>query len=92
MDERIFRLDDRPAIVVGGESGIGRAIAVAFGAVGAIVGCVDITEESARETADTIKSCGGQAVAFSCDVTKEADVNDVVERFTESSGKYFATF
>jgi 7-alpha-hydroxysteroid dehydrogenase len=34
MDEKIFRLDDQPAMVVGAGSGIGRAIAMAFGAAG----------------------------------------------------------
>jgi len=86
IDEQIFRLDDRPALVVGAGSGIGRAIAVAFGAVGAIVGCVDITEDAALETADIIKSDGGRAATISCDVTQEDAVNDAVAVFTASSG------
>ena len=35
MDERLFRLGGRAGLVVGAGSGIGRAIALAFGSVGA---------------------------------------------------------
>ncbi len=87
MDEKIFRLDNRPAIVVGAGSGIGRAIAVAFGAVGAHVGCVDITKDGALETSNIIASNGGKATAIACDVTQEGDVNDAVAQFVQSVGQ-----
>ncbi|MGI9521576.1 MAG: SDR family NAD(P)-dependent oxidoreductase [Hyphomicrobiaceae bacterium] len=86
IDESIFRLDKRPAIVVGAGTGIGRAIATAYGAVGAMVGCVDIADSAATETAERICSMGGQALAMPCDVTNEVAVNDAVIRFTQSVG------
>ena len=66
MDERLFRLDGRAGLVVGAGSGIGRAIALAFGSAGAIVGCVDMAEENAKATIEyhppsTAKTAGGNA-------------------------------
>ncbi|MGE5793215.1 MAG: SDR family oxidoreductase [Bacteroidota bacterium] len=46
-----FRLDGRAAVVTGAANGIGRAIALAFGAVGASVACVDIAADRAVATA-----------------------------------------
>ena len=86
IDEQMFRLDERPALVVGAGSGIGRAIAMAFAAVGARVGCVDIAGDGAAETAELIASKGGEAAAFACDVTNEAAVADTVTRFVATYG------
>jgi NAD(P)-dependent dehydrogenase (short-subunit alcohol dehydrogenase family) len=86
MDERLFRLDGRGALVVGAGSGIGRAIARAFGSVGAVVGCVDKSEENAKATARDIVSAGGKAEAIGCDVTSEAEVAAAVARFVASCG------
>lgn len=87
VNEKIFRLDGQAAIVVGAGSGIGRAIAEAFAAVGASVGCIDIEIDAALETADIIKSNSGKATAISCDVTQEGAVNEAVAEFVESHGQ-----
>ena len=86
IDEKIFRLDARPALVIGAGSGIGRAIAMAYGAVGALVGCVDIAETAAQETAEEIKAGGGRAVGIQCDVSNETSVNDTVTAFVKAIG------
>src|SRR5437868_11820573 len=86
MDERAFRLDARAALVVGAGSGIGRAIALAFGAVGATVGCVDRSEETAQATMREISAAGGKAEAIACDVTDEAAVNATVARCLAACG------
>jgi len=86
MDERAFRLDGRAAVVVGAGSGIGRAIALAFGAVGATVGCVDRSEETAQATMREISAAGGKAEAIACDVTDEVAVNAAVARFLAACG------
>jgi NAD(P)-dependent dehydrogenase (short-subunit alcohol dehydrogenase family) len=86
IEERIFRLDDRPALVVGAGSGIGRAIAIAFGTFGAVVGCVDLAGGTAQETADLIVSNGGRATAFACDITQEGAVKSTVAAFAGASG------
>ncbi len=86
IDEQVFRLDNRPALVVGAGSGIGRAIALSFAAVGASVGCVDIADDGASETSERIVANGGRAAAFSCDVTSEEAVNQTVTRFVGEFG------
>ena len=78
MPDNRFRLDDRPAIVVGAALGIGRAIALAFAEVGAKVACLDIDEAAASETAARIKNATGTAIAHRCDVTSEASIADAV--------------
>jgi NAD(P)-dependent dehydrogenase (short-subunit alcohol dehydrogenase family) len=86
MNESLFRLDGRAAMVVGAGHGIGRAIALAFGAVGATVGCIDHADEPAKAVAREIAGAGGKAEAITCDVTRETDVDVAVARFVSACG------
>jgi len=63
------RLEERGALVIGGASGIGRAIVERLAAEGARVAVADINDEGAREVAQEV---GG--AAFSVDVTNEDSV------------------
>src|SRR5436190_18465448 len=78
MPDNPFRLDGKPAIVVGAALGIGRAIALAFANAGAKVACLDIDESAASATAARVESAGGTAMAHRCDVTSEASIADAV--------------
>jgi NAD(P)-dependent dehydrogenase (short-subunit alcohol dehydrogenase family) len=73
-------LDNKSAVVTGGASGIGRAIAETFAASGATVHVLDINGATAEETARELLDAGGAAVAHQCDVTDAANVTGV---FTE---------
>jgi len=64
-----FRLDNKVALVTGGASGIGQAIAVCFAEHGATIRIVDLNEKAAQETAERITQLGGNATAHSCDVS-----------------------
>jgi NAD(P)-dependent dehydrogenase (short-subunit alcohol dehydrogenase family) len=86
MPDNSFRLDGRPAIVVGAALGIGRAIALAFAGAGAKVACLDIDEAGAAETAALIRSAGGTAMAHRCDVTSEASIAGAVEAASTGYG------
>ena len=86
MDEGLFRLDGRAGMVVGAGSGIGRAIALAFGSVGAVVGCIDRSEETAKATMREVIAAGGRAEAITCDVTSETEVDAAVARFVAACG------
>jgi NAD(P)-dependent dehydrogenase (short-subunit alcohol dehydrogenase family) len=77
-----FRLDGKVAVVTGGGSGIGRAIALRFGASGATVRVLDLNQTEAETTAQQIISVGGQASAHFCDV---ADQQPVADTFRELS-------
>ena len=64
-----FRLDDKLAVVTGGASGIGRAVARRFAGRGACVTVLDI-DESAAAVAKEIETDGGKAKAYPCDVSE----------------------
>jgi 2-keto-3-deoxy-L-fuconate dehydrogenase len=67
-----FRLDNKVALVTGGASGIGQAIALCFAEHGAAVRIVDLNGEAAGETAERIARLGGNATAHACDLTDAA--------------------
>jgi D-threitol dehydrogenase (NAD+) len=68
-----FGLDGRIALVTGGASGIGAAIAHAFAAKGATVAVVDVRAEAARARAADL---GSSHAAFGCDVSQAASVEE----------------
>jgi NAD(P)-dependent dehydrogenase (short-subunit alcohol dehydrogenase family) len=67
----------RTALVTGGGSGIGRALARALAAEGAFVVVADILEERAQLVAGGIRHAGGSALAVACDVSDRAAVRSV---------------
>lgn len=82
-----YSLAGKAAMVVGSAHGIGRAIALEFGAAGAAVACVDIDEAAAAETAATIGRAGGTAHAFRCDVASESETRTVAEAAVARLGR-----
>ncbi|AWB83176.1 SDR family NAD(P)-dependent oxidoreductase [Corynebacterium liangguodongii] len=60
-------LDHRVALVTGGGSGIGKAIAAELGREGAAVVVTDINAETARESAEAIEAAGGRAASMAHD-------------------------
>lgn len=76
---------DRVAIVTGGSFGIGRATAILFAKHGAKVTIADVVED--LETLNIIKKSGGTAIFVKCDVSKEADVINMVEQTIVKFGR-----
>ena|SRR5687767_10679501 len=70
----MFNLGGKVAVVTGGGSGIGRAIALLFGAQGAHVVVVDLDAQAADATAVAITAAGGRADASACDVSDASSV------------------
>jgi NAD(P)-dependent dehydrogenase (short-subunit alcohol dehydrogenase family) len=73
-DSNGFRLDGKVAVVTGGGSGIGRAVAKRFARSGARVCILDIDEEASEKLAEEIVRTGGNARAYGCDVSELENV------------------
>ncbi len=82
-----LKLSGKAAIVTGGGSGIGRAIAVRLGAEGALVAVTDLKKEGAEKVAAEIMKAGGTALALESDATREADVEGMVQEVKRVYGK-----
>jgi NAD(P)-dependent dehydrogenase (short-subunit alcohol dehydrogenase family) len=73
-----YDVSDRSAIVTGGGSGIGEAVASLLAANGASVLVADVVEASAQRVVDAITAAGGTAAPFVGDVTDPATVERMV--------------
>jgi len=82
-----MRLKNKVAIVTGSASGIGKAIALAFGREGAVVVGADVNVAGGEETAQEIESAGGKAAFIETDVAESEQVLKLVETAVEDHGK-----
>lgn len=78
-------LSGKIAVVTGGSSGIGRATAQAFAAVGTKVVIADI--EDGTKAVEDIKQSGGDAIFVRTDVSQSADVQTLVRKTVETYGR-----
>ncbi len=81
-----MRLKGKVALVTGGGSGIGHATAVLFAAQGAKVVVSDLNEANALETVAEIQTDGGDATAFTGDVSKNTDAEAMVKGTVDTYG------
>lgn len=86
FDPKNFLLEDKVALVTGAGAGIGRAIAVTFAGAGATVAVTDLDDKAAKDVAEEIRSTGGRAKGFACNVTKEEDLEEVVRNTVQEFG------
>ena len=73
-------MDGKAAIVTGGASGIGRAIAHRFALSGACVHVLDIDAGESEVAAREITEAGGRAHGYACDVSRQDEVKAVLQR------------
>jgi hypothetical protein len=90
--ERSYRgsgkLQGRVAIITGGDSGIGRAVAIAFAREGADVAVAYLSEdEDARDTVRWIEEAGRKALAIRGDISDEAHCRSVVQQTLDRFGR-----
>ena len=81
------RLDKKIALITGGGSGIGRSSALAFAREGAKVIVSDVDSEGGKETVRMIQAAGGTAVFVKADVSKAAEVEELVKKGVETYGR-----
>jgi NAD(P)-dependent dehydrogenase (short-subunit alcohol dehydrogenase family) len=79
-------LHNHIAVVTGGGSGIGRAIALGFAREGATLAVLDINGETAAKTAASIRAEEGKAQAFALDITDRLACLDVAAKVASDVG------
>jgi NAD(P)-dependent dehydrogenase (short-subunit alcohol dehydrogenase family) len=83
---KMFDLSGKVAVVTGAASGLGIAFAEAMAEAGADVVCADIDAKGLDQTAKKVKKIGRKAIALPCDVSKEGQVIDMVNKTVETFG------
>lgn len=82
------KLKGKKAIITGGDSGIGRAVAIAFAREGADVLISYLSEEKdAKETAKWVKEAGRKAVLVSGDISEEAHCKKIIDQAVKEFGQ-----
>ncbi len=82
-----MRLQGKVAIVTGGGSGMGRAIALAYCKHGAKVAVADINLEAATETVSQVSAAGGECFAVQVDVTRKAQTLEMAAAVLQRFGR-----
>lgn len=82
------RLQGRKALITGGDSGIGRAVAIAYAREGAdvVINYLPSEEEDASETLRIMKEAGGQAFGLAGDISSEDFCKELVDYTVEQLG------
>jgi 3-oxoacyl-[acyl-carrier protein] reductase len=82
-------LKGRCAVVTGARRGIGRAIALAFAGAGADIAIADITiaDGLLEKTKTELDEFGSKSLALKVDVSRRADVEQLMQRVTETFGR-----
>lgn len=79
----MFNLTGKVAIITGGGSGIGKAIALLFARQGATVHIVDLDINAANETVTEIKKDNGLAIAHNCNISDQQQVKDTYQSIAQ---------
>ncbi len=83
------KLSGKVALITGGDSGIGRSVAVLFAREGAKITLTYLPEEEqdAKATVKYVEEAGGEALMVCCDVTKPDNCENVVSKTLEQFGQ-----
>lgn len=81
-----MKLKDRIAVITGGGRGIGRAIALAFAREGAKLVLMARSANQLEQVCQEVKSIGGESFAVMGDISKKADIENLVTKTLEWFG------
>lgn len=81
-----FNLKNKTAIVTGGGNGIGKGACETLAAFGANIVVSDLKPEDAEKVAAAITANGGRAIAVSCNVMKDEDLQKLVKAALDAFG------
>lgn len=84
--ERLFSLRDRVAVVTGGNSGIGRAIALALGQAGAAVVIIARNRDNSQATVEDLAAAGCDAASVQADLGDRAALDRAAEEAKAAFG------
>ena len=84
--KKMFSLKDKSAVITGGGSGIGKAIAENFAANGATVYIIELNKANAQNTLDTIQAAGNTAYVYAADVSKQEQVKQIIDKIEKRRG------
>ncbi|MEW6667991.1 MAG: glucose 1-dehydrogenase [Thermodesulfobacteriota bacterium] len=82
-----FNLEGKIALITGAANGLGAVFAEAMAEAGASVACADIDAEGLDRTVRKIEKLGSKALSILCDVSREGDVNKMVEKTLQVFGR-----
>ncbi|WP_438433764.1 SDR family NAD(P)-dependent oxidoreductase [Gorillibacterium sp. sgz500922] len=84
--------EKRVAVITGGASGIGRATAIKFAAKGDRVVVADFNEQDGKETVESIRANGGEALFVKTDVSQYEQVEALIEEAVKAYGRIDVMF
>lgn len=82
-----MRFQGKVAMITGASVGIGRAVALCFAEEGADLVLIDVNAQALFAVCEEAKRLGVKALAYECDVTDEAKVNEAVAQAKVELGK-----
>jgi NAD(P)-dependent dehydrogenase (short-subunit alcohol dehydrogenase family) len=83
--KQLLSFEDKVVIVTGARSGIGKAIAIAFGEQGAKVVCAG--RRACDDTVAAITAAGGTAITITADVSSDEDVKNLIAKTVATYGR-----
>jgi NAD(P)-dependent dehydrogenase (short-subunit alcohol dehydrogenase family) len=87
-EKKNLRLENKVAIITGGDSGIGKAVAIAFAKEGAKVFITYHEDDAdAKKTKEIIENYGGDVTLYAGDIADPSVCNEIIEKAIEVYGK-----
>jgi 2-keto-3-deoxy-L-fuconate dehydrogenase len=83
----MFSLEKKTAVITGGGSGIGKAIAELFAQQDATVYILELNSETAQQTLDSIQAKGKRAFVLSCNVSDQKQVTGLINQIVQQAGR-----